>query len=309
MSTELEVFVSYAREGVEDVRQLVRYLTPALSQRLGRQVNVWLDYDSIHPGDDFPAEIQKALSRAAVVVAVVDRRYLHTALTRREYEQSLSSNRPVVLVVPEDLRPTKQELSQFFGERVFHWMPKSFGDTAKLSYFRFIHDLARSIAELLTDQAKMSPLPGAVSATALCLPEPTEIEPKALAKGYVFLSYAEEDSDFVTDLREFFGKRGYAYWEYEGSDRDYQKRIDLELESVILGAVATVSVLSESWKASTWSLREMFFSQEIGKPVFLLKAKPIPPTLAIAGFPYIDFTRDSTLAYSKLAKELLRAGL
>ena len=129
------------------------------------------------------------------------------------------------------------------------------------------------------------------------------------AKGYVFLSYAEEDADFLAKLRAFFGERGYAYWAYESSDRDYQKRVDLELEEVISSAVATVSVLSEAWKASTWSLRELFFSQEIGKPVFLLKAKPFPPTLAIAGFPYIDFTKDNQQAFSRLARELTRAGL
>jgi len=129
------------------------------------------------------------------------------------------------------------------------------------------------------------------------------------AKGYVFLRYAEEGADFLAKLRALFGERGYAYWEFESSDRDYQKRIDLELEGVISSAVATVSVLSEAWKASTWSLRELFFSQEIGKPVFLLKAKPISPTLAIAGFPYIDFTKDNLEAFSRLAKELTRAGL
>jgi hypothetical protein len=78
---------------------------------------------------------------------------------------------------------------------------------------------------------------------------------------------------------------------------------------VISGAVATVSVLSEAWKVSTWSLRELFFSQEIGKPVFLLKAKPISPTLAISGFPYIDFTKSRQQAFVRLAKELERAGL
>ena len=139
--------------------------------------------------------------------------------------------------------------------------------------------------------------------------KPTSEPATRPAKGYVFLSYAEEDADFLTKLRAFFGERGYAYWEFETSDRDYQKRIDLELEGVISSAVATVSVLSEAWKASTWSLRELFFSQEIGKPVFLLKAKPISPTLAIAGFPYIDFTKNGQQAFTRLAKELERAGL
>jgi TIR domain len=96
------------------------------------------------------------------------------------------------------------------------------------------------------------------------------------AKGYVFLSYVEEDADFLAKLRGFFGERGYAYWEFESSDRDYQKRIDLELEGVISSAVATVSVLSEAWKASTWSCVNCFSRKRSESPSFFSKRNHFP---------------------------------
>jgi hypothetical protein len=58
-----------------------------------------------------------------------------------------------------------------------------------------------------------------------------------------------------------------------------------------------------------WAPREYFFSQEVGTPVFLLRAKPIAPTLAIAGYPYIDFIADLARGYEKLERELKRKEL
>lgn len=107
----------------------------------------------------------------------------------------------------------------------------------------------------------------------------------------------------------FLKEHGYAYWDYEESDRDYHSQFFLELESVIIEASATLSVLSESWKRSPWALKEFFFSQEVDTPVFLLKAKALGPTLAIAGMTYIDFNKDTNKGYQKLHKELKRKQL
>ena len=133
--------------------------------------------------------------------------------------------------------------------------------------------------------------------------------PQHQSKGYVFLSYAEEDRDFVSLLKTFLKENNYAYWDYAESDRDYHSQLFLELEGVIKESVATLSVLSESWKRSQWSVKEYFFSEEAGTPVFLLKAKPLGPTLAIAGVPYIDFTLEIAQGMEKLRRELHRKGL
>lgn len=104
-------------------------------------------------------------------------------------------------------------------------------------------------------------------------------------------------------------KRNYAYWDYEESDRDYHTQLFLELEGIIIEASATLSILSESWKRSKWAVKEFFFSEDVGTPVFLLKAKPIDPTLAVAGMTFIDFTQDIESGLKKLDRELSRKNL
>ena len=128
-------------------------------------------------------------------------------------------------------------------------------------------------------------------------------------KGYLFLSYAEEDGDFLEELRNFLKKHKYAYWDYEESDRDYNAQLFLEIEGVIRDAAATLSILSPAWKKSQWTVKEYLFSEEVDTPVFLLKTKELGPTLVIAGMPYISFLKDRKCGFTKLAKELHRKGL
>ena len=78
----------------------------------------------------------------------------------------------------------------------------------------------------------------------------------------------------------------------------------MELESVINDSIAVLSVISPDWKKSRWSVRDFFYSEEIGKPVLLLRAKITKPILAIAGLPYIDFVEDNGKGFEKLGKEL-----
>jgi len=129
------------------------------------------------------------------------------------------------------------------------------------------------------------------------------------SKGYVFLSYAHEDSEFVAKLKQFLEEQGYGYWDYEESDRDYHSQLFLELEEAILGSAALFAVLSEDWKRSRWTVREYFFAEDAGTPVFLLRSKALRPTLAVAGMPYIDFEDDESDGFTKLNRELERKGL
>ncbi len=137
---------------------------------------------------------------------------------------------------------------------------------------------------------------------------PVEPEPTR-SKGYVFISYAEEDGDFVGRLKGFLATKGYGYWDYAESDRDYHRDLFLELEGVISGAAGTLSVLSPHWKRSGTAIKEFHFSNEVGIPVFLLKAQELGATLVIAGIPYIDFTRDEAAGFARLDRELKRKGL
>ena len=90
-------------------------------------------------------------------------------------------------------------------------------------------------------------------------------------KGYVFLSFYDSDSIFTSELRDFLKSQELAYWDFEEGERNYQIQFFIELENAINGATAVLSVVSPDWKKSKRSVREFIYSEEIGKPVFLLK--------------------------------------
>jgi len=96
---------------------------------------------------------------------------------------------------------------------------------------------------------------------------------------------------------------------YPASERNYHTQFVRELESVIIDAAATLCILSEAWKNSQWTIREYFFSEEVGIPVFLLRAKEMKPSLAVAGAPYIDFVANVIRGFERLDRELKRKGL
>jgi len=58
------------------------------------------------------------------------------------------------------------------------------------------------------------------------------VRPEIKSKGYVFISYADEDAQFVEELKSFLGKYGYAYWDFCESECNYDVDYSLELESV-----------------------------------------------------------------------------
>jgi len=114
-------------------------------------------------------------------------------------------------------------------------------------------------------------------------PEPIE-HPELKSKGYVFISYADEDSQFVEELKSFLGEHKYAYWDFRESDRNYDVDYSLELEGVIKDAAGTLCVISPNWKHSHISMQEFHFSRDVGTPVFLLKVGDLGPTLATSAF-------------------------
>jgi TIR domain len=318
MSSEIDIYVSYARPDHEFVEVLHERLSENLSLLADGYLAIFLDQTAISPGTDFKKELQRALAEARAMLAVVSPSYFRSEWAKGEFSKFAQSGRPIFPVVWEE--PDKDEVRKlllrdqkyFVAPKLSSWRERD------EHYLRFIYDLAHTIVQTLQPGPSPAVPPSALRPAQTREPWESEIRADDRlerasthqpAKGYVFLSYAEEDADFLDKLRAFFGERGYAYWEFESSDRDYQKRIDLELEGIISNAVATISVISEAWKASTWSMLELSYSREIGKPVFLLKAKQVSPTLAIAGFPFIDFTKDSQQAFSRLARELTRAGL
>ncbi len=267
------VFISYA-----DRMWSWRPVSQTTCARTG--TSAWRDVEQIRPGQDWQKTLRKgaAGASAALYVASANSSAAHWAET--ELRDFLRLGRPVVPVVIDDVGAANVPAP--LQERA--WIDFR-GD-----YQEAFGRLVRRIPDLLKRETPVAPAPEKV-------------------KGYVFLSYAEEDSAFADDLRRFLGGRGYAYWDYSESDRNYHTGFAIELEQVISQAAATLSLLSPEWKRSTWAMKEHFFSDEMRVPVFLLRVKEVPPTLAIAGLPYIDFVLDPSEGFKHLDRELARAWL
>ncbi len=266
------VFISYSRED--------RAFVDRLSQDLrSGGVTTWQDTKEIAAGANWRLAIEASLRRASALLYVASARSVNSQWMLKELEAVFSRGARIIPVVVDD--QGEHGLPDFL--RAFQWVD-------------FRHGYEAALAQLL---AALQPLRTESPA-----------EPRTeQAKGYVFLSYAEEDASFVDDLKEFLKQRNYGYWDYRESDRDYHADLYLELESIIQEAAATLSFLSPEWKRSRTAVKEYYFSLEVGVPVFSLRVRNPGPTLAVAGIPYIDFSQDHRAGFTRLERELSRKGL
>ena len=278
----LTVFVSYSRRDQDFVDRLVADL-----RRHGAEI--WLDLESISPGENWQEAIETGLARASTLLYVLTPDSLKSAWMSAEVGAASAQGKRVVPILAKEVQT--EEVPPFLAQ--FQWV--DFHE----SYEAGLQTLLRGLS--VGPLHPIRPDPPVIRKKAS--------KPKRKTKGYAFISYAEPDRDFVQPLKEFLQVHGYSYWDYEESDRDYHSQLFLELEGIIREASATLCVLSETWKRSQWTVKEFFFSNDVGTPVFLLKAKPLGPTLAIAGLTFIDFTVDGNAAFFKLERELKRKHL
>ena len=245
-----------------------------------------MDINEIGVGQNWEKAVLKGLRGASIVLCVVSNKSVRSAFIHEELRASANYKIPVIpLIIGDTSEPYfPQAYSDFFpiNEK---YLTIDFRHAYKTAFETLLHALESYRQK------------GPVSVT------------KNKIKGYVFLSYAEEDVSFVDGLKKFMASRGYAYWDYRESERDYHKDLYLELEGVISEAEATLSILSPEWKRSSIAIKEYHFSNEVNTPVFLVKARELGPTLVISGLPFIDFTKDSSAGFEKLGKELSRKGL
>ena len=274
MESPANVFISYSRMDKIFVERLISDLRMA-------GISVWIDVEQIKAGSNWVNAIERGLEQSSVLLYVSSKHSIDSSWIASEIEVFRSSERKVIIPIVIDNAGAEN-------------MPRGL---AMIQRADFRQDYDAAFDSLKTSLIAIVGEREAIKA-----------KPKKI-KGYVFLSYAEEDSEFLIKLRRFLKDHGYAYWDYEESDRDYQAQLFLELEGVISEATATLCILSPSWKRSQWTIKEYLFSEEINTPVFLLKAKELGPTLVTAGIPYIDFTIDTQRGFEKLARELQRKRL
>jgi hypothetical protein len=267
------VFISYAYS----VRE--HGLAHWLEEALGNHGIRTFTYDQIEPGEDWDIAIEQAINQSSLVVILVGKNSVNNPSVNREAKYAAAMGVPVVILKVDELRDVK-------FPPIFYLFP--------------VIDVGNDYAVAL--QSLLGHMTQAREEQPIVIDTPK-------SKGYVFLSYAAEDINYVIQLRQFMRSKGYAYWDYQDSSRNYEWLFQGELEDKINGARATLSVLSPAWKASNWAVKEFLFSLEISKPVFLLMFQAMPPTLVIAGHTYIDFTHDVEAGFNSLDRELQLKGL
>jgi hypothetical protein len=266
------VFISYSRQDRQFVERLSRELQLA-------GIQTWIDTQNISAGANWQQEIEKGLLKADVLLYVASSQASSSAWIELELQAFLKGSGRIIPLIIDDAGSTS--------------MPPSL---QTIQWVDFRQDFQSAVRQLL---AGIQGLRG---------DSPVEA-PKEKSKGYVFISYASEDAEFVLDLKSFLAQRGYSFWDFQTSKRNYQLDYTLELEERISNAEATLSVVSPSWKKSSTALQELHYSKEVETPIFLLRLKNPGPTLALAGLTFIDFTESRADGFNKLASEMRDVGL
>jgi hypothetical protein len=270
------VFVSYARKDLDFVMRLVGDLRAA-------KISIWLDREKIIPGEFWDKVIIEGLEQSDATLVVLSQNSITSHYVFAESLRAAGLQKPIFVIIVDDVNVYDHN---------------NFPAILKEARYLDAHlDYNDMISKLL------AALPKSVRQ------EQPDTRQQFKSKGYVFISYCEEDTEFAVSLREFLKVREYAYWDYQDSDRDYHSQLFIELERAISQAAATLAVLSPDWKRSKWTPKEYLFSEDVGIPVFLLMAREMGPALVTAGIPYIDFTKDQQKGFDKLDRELRRKGL
>ena len=267
-----QVFISYSRKDHLFASKLSKDL-------VDNKIKIWTD-TQILPGENWQKSIESNLLNSKFILFLISHESIKSTWTTYELKVAIDKGVKVIPLIIEKIDPSI--IPSYI--RNIQWI--DFTESYSESLLKLISQLPKELKSEISIK-----------------------ERPPLNKGYAFISYAIEDLDFVVDLKQFLKEKGYAFWDYTESDRNYQIQFPEELEMNISNARATLSVISESWKKSNWAKKEFIFSDEVGVPVFLLKANLIGPTLLLAGMTYIDFTQSKTIGFDNLNKELIKRGL
>lgn len=268
------VFISYSRRDMEVVEDFVKLLHE-------RNIETWIDIYKILPGDDWRQASAVGLASADALILMWSHHSSESGFVEAEWRTAYDFGVPIIPVaVYNEVPPLPTEIENLYYAQ---W-----GDESK---------------RLNTLEQITNKLPGTSKLGDSQLPS----EP--ISKGYVFISYAKQNLDFVESLRKFMEDHGYAYWDYKKTRRQYNLPFHLELESAVSGAELVLCVISPDWKKSNWSAKEYLFADYIGKPIFVLKVVDPGPTLLIIDKTPIDFEADETMGFEQLDQALRLDGL
>jgi hypothetical protein len=271
------VFISYAHADSAFVDKLVQALS-------SHGIATWVDRFQLKPGSNWQDESTQAFTEADALIFVISANSAMSSWVRQEIQFAIlqrqtGSHKPIIPVLIGQPSIVPLELQS-------------------IQWLDFTPDFERALQELI------EALPVTVHQS-----QGAQTPPTLMAKGYFFLSYVEEDTEFVLGLRQFMRDQQYGYWDFQESDRDYGLQFWREIEDKIDQSAAVLSILSPDWLLSTWTPREFLYAEEAQIPTFLLRIRQTRPSILTVGKTYIDFVSDTGKGFKKMEKELRKKRL
>lgn len=297
------VFASYSRWD----RRASGLIDRVLNALRYAQVVVWLAPDSIPAGMDWKDAISTAIDGAGAHLFFVSKRYPKAKGMQRELEASRALGIPLIVLLldaqaAEALPPDMESVN------VISLYAADTPDDFTAALLEIMLALPVALRGGFASPRQMEKTAESVTTAVQNVEDDAPIVPPR-SVGYVFISYAEEDTAFVVRLRDFLRARGYGYWDYQETERKRDLQLSDELQGVIQNATAVISVVSPAWTQSRWTKREYLYAESINVPIFVVRAAPFEPNLILADVTYIDFVVDEDAGFRQLDADLRRKGL
>jgi TIR domain len=277
------VFISYAAQDRNKADEICAYL-----ERSG--VRCWIAPRDINPGSSWGDEIADAIRSSAAVLLLLSPLSNRSVQVTREVTLAVEQRLPVLPVLIETVKLSRQVSLQIGDVRSI--------DATNDRWLNGLTTVVQSLASLVPQIEQSGP--------------PVLLQShESSTKGYVFISYNSDNSDFVIRLKEILKRRKYAYWDYSESERNFHNALYKELEEKIENAKAFMSVVTDSWRESEWPAAEYIYAREAKIPVFVILAQKLtrPFPIIINQQTRIDMASDFERGALVLEHELDKKGL
>src|SRR6185295_1470315 len=166
MNDDLTIFISYRRA---DASADAGRLYDALRRRFGRE-NIFMDVDSLRPGEDWVEAVEAAVTRSDVLLAIIGPEWVGAKdeqgesrlskefdRVRLEIEAALRNGKPVIPVLVEGASmPTSAELPESLT-------PLLRRHAIRISHSTFESDLSSLVMALRTIDKQRHPKPASTS--------------------------------------------------------------------------------------------------------------------------------------------------
>jgi hypothetical protein len=269
-----DVFLNYANSDVKFVQQLVDDFNKA-------GISFWFESIDLKIGTNFREVTEIAITECKSMIVILSSNSRRTGYVAEKLSQAYNINKPIIgIFIDGDSK----------GDMEPYLIRASMLDMRGIRYESALPHLIELLHKVkINDQENIT----------------TKIQKSK----YVFISYAQEDIQFIIPLRQFFKERGYSCWDYQDSERNHHSILRKELEDALRNATAAIFVLSPNWKASDWTQDEYDFATQLKTLIFRLMVHQMEETLGVTNRLWIDFMRDEKEGFAKLDNELRRAGL